>query len=55
MFDDKWDLKNVSVVELNKNPNNFDLMSFKFNLSIEKIEQNFRSAEIISFGNLKST
>ena len=28
MFDDKWNLKNVSVVELNKNPNNFDLMSF---------------------------
>ena len=52
MFDDKWDLKNVSVVELNKNPNNFDLMSFKFNLSIEKIEQNFRSAETISFWKL---
>ena len=52
MFDDKWNLKNVNVVELNKNPNNFSLMSFKFDLSIKKIEQNFRSAETISFWKL---
>lgn len=53
MFDDRWNLKKVTVVELNKNPSNFDLMSFKFNLSIKKIEQNFRSAETINFWRLQ--
>lgn len=53
MYDNKWDLFNVSVVELNKSPLKYNIMSLNFNLSIKKIEQNFRSAETISFWKLK--
>ena len=48
MFDDRWDLKDVSVVKINKVPELFKQMSMKFNLSIKKIEQNFRSPDTIS-------
>ena len=53
MFKDKWDLYDVKVVELNKIPLEFSKMSLNFDLSIEKIEQNFRSADTINFWNLK--
>lgn len=52
MFDDYWDLINVSVVKINKTPEPFERMKMKFDLSIKKIEQNFRSAETISFWKL---
>lgn len=52
MFTDRWDLYGVNVVELNKIPLNYSKMSLNFDLSIEKIEQNFRSADTISFWKL---
>ncbi len=52
MFKDRWDLYDVNVVELNKIPLQYSKMSLNFDLSIEKIEQNFRSADTISFWKL---
>ncbi len=47
-----WDLEKVSVVKINQTPEYFDKMRLKFNLSIKTIEQNFRSADTISFWKL---
>ncbi|MAJ02892.1 MAG: LPS export ABC transporter permease LptG [Rickettsiales bacterium] len=52
MSDDHWDLSNVSVVKINQTPESYINMRMKFNLSIKKIEQNFRSADTISFWKL---
>ncbi len=52
MSDDYWDLSNVSVVKINQTPESYKKMRMKFNLSIKKIEQNFRSADTISFWKL---
>lgn len=52
MFEKKWLLFNISVVELNQAPLNYSDMSMSFNLSMKKIEQNFRSAETLSLWKL---
>lgn len=52
MIDDVWRLFKVSVVEINKRPLVLNEMDIKLNLTIKKIEQNFRSADTISFWGL---
>ncbi|MDC3091690.1 LPS export ABC transporter permease LptG [Rickettsiales bacterium] len=52
MSDDYWDLSNVSVIKINQAPESYEKMRMKFNLSIKKIEQNFRAADTISFWKL---
>ena len=52
MSEDSWELVNVSVVKINQPPIFYESLKIKFDLSIEKIEQNFRSAETIGFWKL---
>ena len=52
MIEDKWKMFDVSVVKINERPLLFKEMDIILNLSIKKIEQNFRSADTISFWSL---
>ena len=54
MIDDVWKMSEVSVVKINERPLVLKEMDLNLNLSIKKIEQNFRSADTISFWSLPS-
>lgn len=52
MSEENWELMDVSVVKINQPPVLFENLKIELNLSIEKIEQNFRSIDTISFWKL---
>lgn len=52
MTENKWKLYDTSVAKINQPPVFFEQMEMSLDLSIKKIEQNFRSADTINFWKL---
>ena len=52
MTENKWKLYDTSVAKINKPPVFFEQMEMSLDLSIKKIEQNFRSTDTINFWKL---